>query len=110
VDRSMVDRDLENVRMFVGKLSTLELVLMMAFFEGFICKFMAYLAELAAKSGSSEMVYTDVHGVCDIAHSQGLFSAFDAEVPMAKNAPPVEKLLGGVKLLRKLIETIIRPQ
>jgi hypothetical protein len=56
------------------------------------------------------MVYTDVHGVCDIAHSQGLFSAFDAEVAMAKNAPPVEKLFAGVKLLRTLIETIIRPQ
>jgi len=110
LDRSLVDRDLQNVREFMGKQSTLDVVLMMAFFEGFICKFMAYLADLAAKSGSSEMVYTDVHGVCDIAHSQGLFSAFDAEVAMVKNAPPVEKLFGGVKLLRTLIETIIRPQ
>jgi len=110
LDRSLIDRDLQNVREFMGKQSTLDVVLMMAFFEGFICKFMAYLADLAARSGSSEMVYTDVHGVCDIAHSQGLFSAFDAEVAMVKNAPPVEKLFGGVKLLRTLIETIIRPQ
>jgi len=83
---------------------------MMAFFEGMICKFMAYLADLAARSGSTEMVYTDVHGVCDIAHSQGLFSAYDAELAMAKNAPSVENLLGGVKLLRTLIKTIIRPE
>jgi len=110
VDRSLVDRDLQSVREFVGKMSTLELVLMMAFFEGMICKFMAYLADLAARSGSTEMVYTDVHGVCDIAHSQGLFSAYDAELAMAKNTPPVENLLGGVKLLRTLIKTIIRPE
>jgi hypothetical protein len=110
VDRSLVDRDLQNVREFVGKLSALEIVLMMAFFEGFIAKFMAYLADLAAKRGSSEMVYTDVHGVCDISHTQGLFSAFDAELAITKNAPPVAKLLGGVKLLRTLIETIIRPK
>jgi hypothetical protein len=110
VDRSLVDGDLQKVREFVGKMSTLELVLTMAFFEGMICKFMAYLAELAAKQGSSEMVYTDVHGVCDIAHSQGLFTAYDAEVALVNNAPPVDKLLGGVKILRKLIETIIRPE
>lgn len=110
LDRSLVDRDLENVRGFVGKLSTLEILLMMAFFEGFIQRFMAYLADLAAKRGSSEMVYTDVHGVCDIAHTQGLFSAFDSELAIAKKAPPVETLFDGVKLLRTLIETIIRPE
>ncbi len=109
LDRSVVDQDLQNVREFVGKLSPLEILLTMAFFEGFIQRFMAYLADLAAKRGSSEMVYTDVHGVCDIAHTQGLFSAFDAELAIAKNPPPLEKLLGGVKLLRTLIETIIRP-
>jgi hypothetical protein len=110
LDRSLVDRDLENVRGFVGKLSALEILLMMAFFEGFIQRFMAYLADLAAKRGSSEMVYTDVHGVCDIAHTQGLFSAFDSELAIAKKAPPVETLFDGVKLLRTLIETIIRPE
>lgn len=110
LDRSLVDRDLEKVREFVGKLSTLEMLLMMAFFEGFIAQFMAYLADLAAKRGSSEMVYTDVHGICDISHTAGLFSAYDAELALAKNALPVDKLLGGVKLLRKLIETIIRPE
>jgi hypothetical protein len=110
VDRTLVDRDLQNVRQFVGKLDTLQIVLMMAFFEGWIQKFMAYLADLAAKRGSSEMVYTDVHGVCDISHTQGLFSAFDAELALANNAPPIKNLLGGVKLLRTLIETIIRPE
>lgn len=110
LDRSLVDQDLQNVREFVGRLDTLQIVLMMAFFEGWIQKFMAYLADLAAKRGSSEMVYTDVHGVCDISHTQGLFSAFDAELDLTNNAPPVKSLLGGVKLLRTLIETIIRPE
>jgi hypothetical protein len=110
LDRSSVDKDLENVREFVGELSTLDLLLIMAFFEGFIQRFMAYLGDLAAKRGSSEMVYTDVHGVCDIAHTQGLFSAFDAELAIAKNTPPVETLFGGVRLLRTLVETIIRPE
>jgi hypothetical protein len=110
VDRSLVDRDLQNVREFVGKLSALEILLMMAFFEGFIAKFMAYLADLAAERGSSEMVYTDVHGVCDISHTQGLFSAYEAELAITKNALPVEELLGGVNLLRTLIATIIRPK
>ncbi|HEV2207677.1 MAG TPA: hypothetical protein VG167_02825, partial [Verrucomicrobiae bacterium] len=109
-DRAVVDRDLQNVREFVGKRSTLEILLMMAFFEGFIAKFMAYLADLAAKRGSSEMVYTDVHGECDIAHTAGLFSAFDAELAIATNPPPVEKMLGGVKLLRRLLATILRPE
>jgi hypothetical protein len=109
-DRCAVDRDLQNVRAFIGKLAPLEIVLMMAFFEGFIQKFMAYLADLAARRGSSEMVYTSVHGVCDVAHTQGLFRAFDAERELVQEQPSPEELLTGVKLLRTLIETIIRPK
>ena len=65
-----------NVRLFLGRLSGVQSVFTMAFFEGFIQKFMGYLAELAAAQGSAEMEYTDVHGVCDIAHTEGLFRAF----------------------------------
>src|SRR5207244_3747093 len=54
---------LQDVRLFVGQLSAPKLLLMMAFFEGFITKFMAYLAGLAVRQGSSELEYTDVHGV-----------------------------------------------
>ena len=109
-DRRAVDRDLQNVRAFVGKMHPLKIVVMMAFFEGFIQKFMAYLADLAARRGSSEMVYTDVHGVCDVAHTAGLFDAFAAERAMAKNSTSSEELLEGVKLLRTLIQTIVRPE
>jgi hypothetical protein len=109
LDRRAVDRDLQNVRAFVGKISAREILLMMAFFEGFIQKFMAYLADLAARRGSSEMVYTDVHGVCDVAHTAGLFDAYDAELALANNPTSSAGLLEGVKLLRTLIETIIRP-
>jgi hypothetical protein len=109
MDRRLVDRDLQNVRAFIGKMEPLKILLMMAFFEGWIQKFMAYLADMAARRGSKEMVYTDVHGVCDIEHTQGLFHAYAAELALAKNVPSSEELLEGVKLLRTLLQTIIRP-
>ena len=107
-DAAAVYRDLTNVRLFVGRLSTVRLLTMMAFFEGFIQKFMSFLAELAAAQGSSEVEYTDVHGVCDIAHTQGLFQALKAEI--ALNPPEsATNLFEGVQLLRTLIERIIHP-
>jgi hypothetical protein len=106
-DAQAVYQDLTNVRLFVGRLSTVPLVIMMAFFEGYIQKFMSFLAELAAEQGSSEMEYTDVHGVCDIAHTQGLFRALDEE--MLLNPPdPAANLLEGVDQLSGLIRTILR--
>ena len=75
VDAIAVDTELTKMRLFLGRLSGVQSLLTMAFFEGFIQKFMAYLADLARAQGSTEMEYTDVHGVCDIAHSEGLFNA-----------------------------------
>jgi hypothetical protein len=81
----------------------------MAFFEGFIQKFMPYLADLAQRQGSSEMEYTDVHGVCDITHTQELFRALAAEMTLMRDSLPEAVLLEGVEVLGTLIETIIRP-
>jgi hypothetical protein len=53
------------VRLFIGRLSPVPIVVTMAFFEGFIQRFMPYLADLARRQGSSELEYRDVHGVCD---------------------------------------------
>jgi crotonobetainyl-CoA:carnitine CoA-transferase CaiB-like acyl-CoA transferase len=79
---------------------------MMAFFEGFIQRFMAFLAELARRQGSAEQEYTDVHGVCDVAHTQELFHALAAE--MALNPlEPATNLFEGVELLCALIRTIV---
>ena len=78
----------------------------MAFFEGFIQQFMAYLANLAGAQGSVERVYTDVHGVCDVAHSQELFRALSAELAVNPIDPSTD-LFEGVDLLRTLIQTII---
>jgi hypothetical protein len=78
----------------------------MAFFEGLIQRFMPYLAELAAAQGSQEMEYTDVHGVCDIAHTAGLFRALEEE--MAINPLGAEEdLYEGVNLLRALLQNIV---
>jgi hypothetical protein len=105
-DALEVHRDLTNVRLFLGRLSGVENILTMAFFEGFIQQFMAYLATLSEAQGSVERVYTDVHGVCDVAHSQELFRALSAELavnPIDSSAD----LFEGVDLLRTLIQRII---
>jgi len=110
LDRRAVDHDLQSVRAFVARLSALKIVLMMAFFEGFIARFMPYLADLAVRLGSKEQEYTDVHGVVDVSHTQELFRAFAAEVDVTNDSTPPATLLEGVDLLRTLIETIIRPR
>src|SRR5580704_2010170 len=99
--------DLTNVRLFIGRLSAVPIVLTMAFFEGFIQRFMAFLAELAQWQGSTEMEYTDVHGVCDITHTQELFRSLAAEMAIS----PVEQetdIFEGMDLLRTLIDTIVQ--
>ncbi len=105
-DALEVHDDLTNVRLFLGRLSGVRNILTMAFFEAFIQQFMDYLANLAGAQGSSERVYTDVHGVCDVAHSQELFRALSAELAVDP-IDPSEDLFEGVDLLRTLIQTII---
>lgn len=101
-----VHDDLTNVRLFLGKLSGVQSVLTMAFFEGFIQRFMPYLADLAAAEGSADMEYTDVHGVCDIAHTAGLFNALEVETA-TNPLDPDKDLYEGVNLLRTLINTVV---
>lgn len=105
-DALAVDRELTDIRLFLGRLSGVQSVITMAFFEGFIQRFMGYLASLAAAQGSVEMEYTDVHGVCDIAHTDGLFRALATEMAINPLAPERD-LLEGVNLLRTLIEKIV---
>ncbi|MGH8283320.1 MAG: hypothetical protein ACRESE_05685 [Gammaproteobacteria bacterium] len=105
-DALAVNDDLTNVRLFFGRLSGVQTVLTMAFFEGFIKRFMTYLADLARAQGSIEREYTDVHGICDIVHTEEIFRAFELE--MALNPMDSETgLFEGVYLLRGLIQNII---
>jgi DNA-binding Lrp family transcriptional regulator len=106
IDALAIDEDLNKVRRFLGRLSGVQSVLTMAFFEGFIQRFMSYLADLAIAQGSTETEYTDVHGVCDIAHSEGLFQAFAVEME-AKPLGPDLDLFEGVDLLRNLVQKIV---
>ena len=101
-----VDVELTRVRLFLGKLQGVQSLLTMAFFESFIQRFMPYLAALAAAQGSHEMEYTDIHGVCDIAHSEGLFRAVALEMTVNPASPDAD-LFEGVHLLRTLVCTII---
>ena len=105
-DNEAVYRDLTNVRLFMGELSPVRIIITMAFFEGFIQKFMAFLADLAAAQGSTEMEYTDVHGVCDVTHTAELFRALGAELELAGSEYSSD-LFRGMNLLRGLIQTII---
>jgi hypothetical protein len=107
-DALAVHRRLEDVRRFVARLSAVNLVLMMAFFERFITRFMAYLADLARRQGSTEQEYTDVHGVVDVEHSEELFRAVEAEMTLGPNQlARTTNLFDGVEVLRALIERII---
>jgi hypothetical protein len=103
-DALAVYQNLSKVRLFIGRLSPIPILIMMTFFEGFIQRFMAYLAEVAQRQGSAEQEYTDVHGVCDVAHTQELFRALEAEMMLAHE--PVENLFEGVDLLQTLIRNI----
>jgi DNA-binding Lrp family transcriptional regulator len=105
-DALAVDEDLTKVRQFLGRLSAVQSLATMAFFVGFIQKFMSYFADLATAQGSTDMEYTDVHGVCDIAHTQGLFDALSEEIEVNPLAPGLD-IMEGVYLLRTLIQTIV---
>ncbi len=105
-DALAVYDDLTKVRMFVGQLAGVPLVVSMAFFEGLIQRFMPFLAELASLCGSPEKEYTDVHGVCDIAHTEGLYYALAAELALCPPKPST-KLFEGVYLLRTLFQAIM---
>jgi hypothetical protein len=105
-DAIAVHENLTKVRRFLGRLSAVQSLATMAFFEGLIQKFMPYLASLATAEGSADMEYTDVHGVCDIAHTAGLFEALEAEMAINPLDPGMD-LYEGVNLLRALMDNII---
>jgi Iron-containing redox enzyme len=108
-DALAVNDGITKVRLFLGRLSATQSLATMAFFEGFIQKYMAPLAELATLQGSKDMEYTDVHGVCDIAHTDGLFRALSAELAVNPPAPGTD-LYEGVTVLRDLMAAAIVPQ
>lgn len=105
-DSLAINEDLTKMRLFLGKLSAVQSLVAMAFFEGYIQKFMSYLADLAVEQGSDDMEYTDVHGVCDIAHTDGLFRALSIEMA-ANPLDSEEDLYEGVSILRTLMHRIV---
>jgi hypothetical protein len=105
-DALFVNPELTQVRLFLGKLQGVQSLLTMAFFEGLIQRLMPFLWNLAALQGSMEREYTDVHGVCDIAHTEGLFRAVSLEMAANPVSPEVN-LLEGVELLRTLMQRIL---
>jgi hypothetical protein len=105
-DALAINEELTNARLFFGKLSGVQTLVAMAFFEGFIQKFMAYLADLAVAQGSTELEYTDVHGVCDIAHTEGLIQALTTEMALNPLAPDAN-IFEGVDLLEALMDRVV---
>jgi hypothetical protein len=107
-DALAVYSDLTNTRLFVGRLQGVRILVMMAFFEGFIQRFMSFLEDLAGRQGSAEKEYTEVHGVCDVAHTQGLLRAIAADL-MLEPLEDEENLFEGVDLLVSLLRTVVHP-
>jgi len=107
-DAQAVYAELTNVRLFVGQLSGVRTLVMMAFFEGFIQRYMAFLENLAERQGSAELEYTKVHGVCDVAHTEGLLRAVATEMS-CEPLEPEDNLFEGVDLLDTLIRSIAHP-
>jgi hypothetical protein len=106
-DALVVDHELTQMRLFFGRLSGVQILVTMAFFEGFIQRYMSYLADLAVAQGSSELEYTDVHGICDIAHTEGLIQALSTE--MALNPLVTEaEIFEGVELLKALLSRVVQ--
>jgi hypothetical protein len=106
-DALSIDADLTRVRLFLGKLQGVQSLLTMAFFEGFIQRFMGYLADLGSAQGSTEMEYTDVHGVCDVTHTAELYRALQLEMALNPAGPDAD-LFEGVDILRTLIVAIVQ--
>jgi hypothetical protein len=107
-DRIAIDMGVHAVRTFVARMDPLQIIPMMAFFEGFIQRFMPYLAELAAQQGSGEREYTDVHNVGDVAHTLGLLNAFSAELRLVSEPAFRPSVFEGIVVLRSLVEAIVR--
>jgi hypothetical protein len=105
-DALAVNDELTKARLFFGNLSGVPTLVAMAFFEGFIQKFMAYLADLAIAQGSSELEYTDVHGVCDIAHTEGLIQALSSEMALSPQGRDAN-IFEGVDRLEALLNRIV---
>jgi hypothetical protein len=106
-DALAVNPGIQNVRQFLSGMCSVQILLLMAFFEGFIHEFMAYLGDLATMQGSMEHEYTDVHGVVDVLHTQELFRAFAAEMAVTSEPPAPSVLFEGVEILRSLVEKVI---
>jgi hypothetical protein len=105
-DAAAVYENLSKVRSFIGKLQPVPIVVAMAFYEGFIQRFMPYLADLARRQGSSDMEYTDVHGVCDITHTAELYEAVGAELALQKQPLSEEDVYEGPNLLGVLLQNV----
>ena len=56
-DAGAVYDNLMSVRQFIGRLDAVPITVTMAFFEGFICQFMPYLAELAERNVRREGIH-----------------------------------------------------
>ena len=104
-DALAVHEEVTNMRLFLGRLVAVQSLLSMAFFEGYIQKYMAFLAALAAEDGSTEMEYTDVHGVCDIEHTAGLFRALAIEQAVNPLGSDMD-IFEGVTLLCAVLDRI----
>lgn len=74
-----VAEQVSSIRKLVAQMSGLKTLTLMAVLENTSGAFIPWLAELAEKCGSSNLKYTDVHGVADMEHAEQFLWAVQCE-------------------------------
>ena len=95
-----------NVRLFIGRLAAVPIVVDDGLLRGLHPALHAVPRRARQAAGVVGLEYTDVHGVCDITHTEELFSALETELALAPPLPPSETF-EGVELLRTLMQNIV---
>lgn len=99
-----VSEAVNSMRRLVGQMSGAENITLMAMLENSSGVFIPFLADLAKKLGSTNLLYTDVHGVADIKHADQFVWALtyekehyaDFDLRMDKTSEAVLKFLKEV--------------
>jgi hypothetical protein len=106
-DYAIIEKGVERIRGIMGRLNSVEILLMLAWVETFFPRFVDYLAQAASMSGGRDFQYTDVHRTADIGHSEKLKEALGAEMRAKGIASPPASLFEGVDRLAGLLRVAL---
>jgi hypothetical protein len=93
-----------DIRSLVAEMSGLKNLTLMATLESTSAVFVPWLAELAQKSGSSNLHYTNVHGEADIEHANQFIWALEREQKQHENPEPI--IADTIERVKKFLLTV----